>query len=125
MSTKAEQFRAQQQREAKPARPKQPKRARRDTPVDTAKPGVSATDRKVGSGSTGSRNKSARAHNKGGARLEDSATGKPSRKSTRKSTGRVKRTSNLQRKVIRKTSAASSRAARARAQSRGKAGKKR
>lgn len=70
--------------------------------VDTSLPGVSATDRKVGDGSSGARNKSARAQKKGGAKLESSATGKASRKSTRKSTGRVKRTSNLRLKAIRK-----------------------
>ena len=68
----------------------------------TSQPGVSASDRKVGDGHSGTRNVSKRAAKKGGAKLEDSATGKPSRKSTRKSTGGVKRTSNLRRKATRK-----------------------
>ena len=118
MATRAQRFRAEAQRGAKPARSKQPKRRRRDQPVDTALPGVSATDRKAGGGSTAARNRSARAGRKGGARLEDSATGKPSRKSTRKSAGRVKRTSNLQRREIRATSSPSRRATRTRTRKR-------
>jgi hypothetical protein len=96
MSTKTQRFRTEMQRAANPPKPKQPARPRRDTPVDTAQPGVSATDRKAGGGSTAARNASARAGKKGGARLEDSASGRPSRKSTRKSKGRVKRTTSLQ-----------------------------
>jgi len=121
MPTKAHEFKAQTQRDARPPRRKEPKRPRRDTPVDTAQPGVSASDRKVGGGSSGSRNESARAKRKGGARLEDSATGKPSRKSTRKSAGRLKRTANLQRKAIRKASSSKTRAVKAKASARGKA----
>lgn len=113
MSTKAQAFRAQQQREAKPPKKKKAARPRRDTPVDTSLPGVSATDRKVGAGSSGSRNVSARAAEKGGAALEDSATGKPSRKSTRKSVGSVKRTTNLRRKAVRAVTAPKARAAKA------------
>jgi hypothetical protein len=104
MATKADTFKAQQQRDANPPKPKSPPRKRRDSPVDTSRPGVSATDRKAGGGSSGGRNKSARAARKGGARLEDSATGKPSRKSTRKSVGRVKRTTELRRKALQKGS---------------------
>ncbi|MBN2573601.1 MAG: hypothetical protein JXP73_03475 [Deltaproteobacteria bacterium] len=114
MATKAQSFRAQQQREAKPPKPKQPRRQRKDVPVDTSRPGVSATDRKVGSGSTASRNMSKRARRKGGAYLEDSATGKPSRKSTRRSEGRLKRSVNLQRKVVGKAHSAGTRAAKVR-----------
>ncbi len=69
--------------------------------VDTSLPGVSASDKKVGAGSTAERNRSERARRKGGAKLEDSATGKPSRKSTRKSEGHVKRTTNLRAKAVR------------------------
>lgn len=113
MATKAEEARAAQQRAARPPRPKQPARPRRDGDVDTSLPGVSATDRKVGAGSTATRNQSERARKKGGAALEDSATGKPSRKSTRASEGAMKRTANLERRRIRSTSAPASRAARA------------
>ena len=109
MTTRAEEFRAQQQREANPPKPKSPPKPRRDTPVDTSKPGVSATDRKAGKTpdggvSTALRNESDRADKREGAVLEDSATGTPSRKSTRKSSGSVKRTTNLQRREIRETS---------------------
>lgn len=115
MATKAEKLRAKQQREANPPRPKRPPRPRRDTPVDTSKPGVSATDRKAGGLGTANRNRSKRAAAKGGARLEDSATGKPSRKSTRKSEGRVKRTTNLQLAATQRATSPKARATRAKA----------
>jgi hypothetical protein len=115
MATKAEEFRADKARKANPSKPKQPGRPRRDQPVDTAKPGVSATDRKAGAGSTAKRNASKRAARKGGPILEDSATGKPSRKSSRKTTAGSKTTSNLERRQQRKVSAPKSRATRAKA----------
>jgi hypothetical protein len=113
MATKAERFRAEQQRKANPPRPNRPRRPRRDTLVDTSLPGVSATDRKAGGGSSGSRNASERAGRKGGASLEGSATGKPSRKSSRKSAGGIKAASNLERRAIRRASSPQSRAAKA------------
>jgi hypothetical protein len=82
---------------------------------------VSATDRKAGAGSTASRNQSKRAAKKGGATLEDSATGRPSRKSTRKSANRTKPTSNLQRRAIRKARAPKTRAHKAAARQEGRA----
>lgn len=115
MSTKAQKFKIEQEREANPPKPKRPPRPRRDDPVDTSLPGVSASDRKAGAGSSGKRNVSKRAKAKGGAKLEDSATGKPSRKSTRKSTGRVKRTSNLQRRATRKATSPKTNATKAKA----------
>jgi hypothetical protein len=118
MATKADKFKTKQQHAANPPKPKRAPRARRDLNVDTAKPGVSASDRKVGAGRSGSRNVSARAAKKGGAALEDSATGRPSRKSTRDSAGAVKRTSNLRLRAERKTSAPAARAAKARARGR-------
>jgi hypothetical protein len=111
MATKAQRFRVEQQRNARPPKPKQPPKRRRDVPVDTSLPGVSASDRKVGQGSTAARNRSERAARKGGARLEDSKNGKPSRKSTRRSEGHMKPTSNLERRRIRKTSAPETKAA--------------
>ena len=111
MATKAQSFRVEQQRAAHPPKPKQPRKRRRDAPVDTSLPGVSASDRKVGAGSTAARNRSARAERKGGVRLEDSQSGKPSRKSTRRSSGRMKPTSNLERRRIRRSSAPESKAA--------------
>lgn len=118
MPTQSQRFRAQQQRDAKQSKPKRAPRPRRDDPVDTSLPGVSATDRKAGGGSTAKRNASKRAKNKGGAKLEDSATGKPSRKSTRKSEGRVKPTANLQRKAVRKATSPKKKATKAKARRR-------
>ena len=112
MPTKAERFKAEQAREARTLKAKQPKPPPRNLTVDTAKPGVSASNRKVGAGHTATRNLSKRVAKKGGAALEDSATGVPSRKSTRRSSGHVKPTSNLQRKVIRETTSAKARATR-------------
>jgi len=115
MATKAEKFKADAQRRAKPPRAKQPARPPRNVGVDTSKPGVSATDRKAGGNSTAARNASKRAGNKGGASLEDSANGKPSRRSTRKSEGRIKQATSLTRKKRRAVRAPSARAAKAKA----------
>jgi hypothetical protein len=78
-----------------------PDKARRDAFVDTAAKGVSATDRKAGGGSTARRNvgRGQRAT----ATLEDSATGKPSRKSTRRGANRAKSGSKQGRAAARKT----------------------
>lgn len=66
-----------------------PEKERRDLGVDTSEPGVSADDRKVGADHTAVRNTKL---NTDGMpyRLEDSTTGKPSRKSTRGGTNRMK-----------------------------------
>lgn len=114
MATKAQAFRTQQQRAANPPKPKRPKRARRDVLVDTSKPGVSATDRKAARRTTRSR----LAGRRGGAALEDTATAKRSRKSTRKSSDRTKRTTNQQLLAVRKTRSPSARAARSQARRR-------
>lgn len=65
-----------------------PEKRRRDVLVDTAQPGVSASDRRAGYGATAARNVK---RNTAGmqAALEDSRT-KPSRKSTRRSANRAK-----------------------------------
>lgn len=115
MATKAQEFKAQQQQQQRAAKPAKPKpkrqlRRRRDPQVDTSLPGVSATDRRVGGGRTGTRNLSNSAAAKGGPKLEDSATGKPSRKSTRKSSGHIKRTTNQQLQAQRKTTSPKARA---------------
>jgi hypothetical protein len=112
MATKAEQFAYRQQRSG-PKKAKSPPRPRRDVPVDTSAVGVSATDRKAGYGSTAARNRSQRAARKGGAALEDARAARPTRKSTRKSTGGMKRESNLARRSTRATRAPRARAARA------------
>lgn len=115
MATKAEKFHAAQERSGEKKAPA-PKRPRRDTVVDTSKPGVSATDRKATRGPGGSANTSKRAAKKGGAALEGAATEqKPSRKSTRASEGRAKRTSNLERRAKRKIAAPAARADRGKA----------
>jgi hypothetical protein len=93
-------------------------RARRDTKVDTALPGVSATDRKaglVGGGvwSTAERNLHRAGKQNATDALEDSATGRPSRKSTRGSSNHIKRDSNLKRRQTRSARSPATRAAKA------------
>jgi len=87
-----------------------PEKKHRNANVDTSKKGVAADDRKVGNGHTARRNTKL---NTAGmtAMLEDSATGKPSRKSTRKSTNRSK-PSQLTRRTQRKLVSPEARAAR-------------
>jgi putative sigma-54 modulation protein len=59
-----------------------PEKERRDSPIDTSQPGVSADMRKVGAGHTGKRN--TKLHTDGMPyALEDSTTARPSRKSSR------------------------------------------
>ncbi|WP_437769565.1 hypothetical protein WMF27_07710 [Sorangium sp. So ce281] len=89
-----------------------PEKSRRDVPVDTAAPGQSATDRKVGGGSTARRNTMRRAR-KATATLEDSAQDRPSRKSTRKSANRAKQGSKLQRRAVQQATTPSARATKA------------
>ena len=116
MATKAERFVMEQQR-SKPKKPKRPKR-RRDTSVDTAQPGVSATDRKAGGGSTAARNRPLHAAKKATYALEDSATGKPSRRSSRRAANRAKPGSNLTRQKQREMRSPEARAEQAKARSR-------
>jgi hypothetical protein len=104
MSTKAEQFRAEQQRKAHRPKPKRAPQTRRNAPTGTVK--------------AAERNRSRRAGKKGGAELEVSLSGRRSRKSTRKSQGRVKRTDNLRRKALRKGGSATAVAAGAAARKR-------
>lgn len=66
----------------------------------------------AGGGVSGLRNLSLRSQRKGGDRLELSSSGKASRKSTRRSQGRVKRTTNLQLRAERATSSPKARAQR-------------
>jgi hypothetical protein len=88
-----------------------PEKHRGDAIVDTSLPGVSATDRKVGGKATAKRNTQLRAR-RATATLEDSATGKPSRKSTRRSANRAKSGNELARKVRRKLNSPKARARR-------------
>jgi ribosome-associated translation inhibitor RaiA len=67
-----------------------PEKAHRNALLETADPGVSASERRAGGGSTARRNSKARpGKSKQVAALEDSRT-KPSRKSTRRSATRTK-----------------------------------
>ncbi len=86
---------------------KRPEKARGDALVDTAKPGVSASDRRAGGAHTARRN-SKRSDAGMVATLEDSMT-KPSRKSTRRSANGIKSASKL---TVRETTRNSSPAAR-------------
>lgn len=88
-----------------------PEKRRRDQPVDTSAPGVSATDRKAGYGSTARRNTKART-TKATAALEDSSQDRPSRKSTRKSANRAKSGTGRERKALAASSSPRARASR-------------
>lgn len=90
---------------------------RRDAFVDTAAPGVSASERRAGGGSTARRN-AKRNTARATSALEDSAKDRPSRKSTRKSANRAKRDSNLKRRQTRATTSPKARARRAQAKKR-------
>lgn len=94
---------------------KRPEKQHGNYPIDTSKPGVSATDRKAGGNSTARRNSK---KNDAGARytLEDSATGKPSRKSTRRSANAQKPDNQLKNRQTRATTSPKARAGRASAQ---------
>jgi hypothetical protein len=108
MATKAERFRYEQERSA-PSRPKRPPRRRRDTPVDTSKPGVSATNRKAGGGASAARNKSKSAAKKAPYQLEDSRK-RPSRKSTRRGANRKRQDAQLWKRQVRRATSPSRRA---------------
>ncbi len=71
-----------------------PEKKRRDAWVDTAQPGTSASDRRVGAGATARRNTKLATRGMASA-LEDSAKDRPSRKSTRKSKNRQLQDGNL------------------------------
>jgi hypothetical protein len=88
VATKAERARAEQERSGSKTPPR-PRRPRRDVPVDTSRPGVSATDRKAGAGDAAARNRSARAAD------------------------RLERTTNQQRRAIRAASSPHARARKA------------
>ncbi|MGE0549120.1 MAG: HPF/RaiA family ribosome-associated protein [Kofleriaceae bacterium] len=87
-----------------------PEKERGDAYVDTAQPGVSASDRRAGGGITARRNSRAK-HPKATAALEDSRT-KPSRKSTRRSANRGKPSQGKERTALARSVTPSARAAR-------------
>lgn len=92
MATKAERFRYWTERSG-PKKPKSPPRPRRDVPVDTSQPRVSATDRRAGFPRTASRTVAAKA-----AYMFESAEARPSRKSTRKANVRQRTDTKMQAK---------------------------
>jgi hypothetical protein len=101
MATRAESFRSEQERSNQ--RPKA-KQAKTKAPVPEHKQGVRGT---------AARNlKTSPSHVKDGPALESSDTGKPSRKSTRGSSGHIKLATNLQRRQVRRVHSPESRAAR-------------
>jgi hypothetical protein len=106
MSTKAQDFRVEQQRTAHPPKPKGMKKLRKEAARASDSNGSPAK-------TVLPRNHTDRAARRGGARLEESASGRPSRKSTRKSEGHIKLASNLTRRTIRKTHAPKTRASKA------------
>ena len=110
MATKAERYRAEQQRNSSPPKAKAKKAHAADRTVDASTAGVS------GNG-TALRNFTKRTANHGGPALEVSGAGRPSRKSTRSSAGRVKQASNLTRRQTGRVSSSKARATRAVARS--------
>jgi len=104
MATKAQSFKAATQREAHRPGTRKAKSKRRVPPVQA-----------VGGEHTAARNVSNHAGRRGGAMLEDSANGKPSRKSTRASSDHTKRTTNLQLRETRKVTSPQARASAANA----------
>ena len=93
-----------------------PEKRRRDVYVDTAAPGVSASDRRAGGRYTARRNTLGRT-SRATATLEDSRT-TPSRKSTRRSANRGKPSQMKERTALARSVTPSARAARARARAR-------
>jgi hypothetical protein len=99
MATRAETYRAEQQRTNQKKKPKQTK--------------ASPDNHKAGFSGTALRNlKTSPSHVKEGPALEDAADGRPSRKSTRGSNGHVKLATNLQRRQVRRVHSPESRATR-------------
>jgi hypothetical protein len=109
MATKAQQIKdAELQASRKPKAKRT--RSRRDTPADRLLRNASPTNGKAPS--ERGRNVSKRAAKKGGAAAEESTTARPSRKSTRRSTGRLEPASPLRTREMRRVSSPKARAAR-------------
>ncbi len=113
MATKAQQARAEQLRNNRAPKPKKVRRSPNKEAEERTLAAGNTTNRSKPGKTTARRNIAKRSNNTGGPALEDSATGKPSRKSTRRSAGHVKMASNLTRRQKRKVSSPSERAARA------------
>lgn len=113
MATKAERFRAEEQRA------NQLKNQLTKHPPPQHKPGsTQALSRRTERIKWLAFNHDQRSDNKGGAALEASATGRPSRKSTRGSSGHIKLSTNLTRRILRRANSPAERAARAQASAR-------
>ena len=114
MSTKAQDFRVEQQRTAHPPKPKGLKKLRKEAArADNGTEAKNGAESKTAVKMAVGRHHTDRTARRGGSRLEESASGKPSRKSTRKSEGHIKLATNLTRQTIRKTHSAKTRAAKA------------
>ncbi|MEZ4226422.1 MAG: hypothetical protein R3B13_36085 [Polyangiaceae bacterium] len=109
MLRKALKFKREQTRPT--PKPPQKKKKKKPSGVDTSLPGVSASDKRAGAGSTAARNFSKASARKAAFALEDSKSD-PSRKSTRKSSNRQKPDSQLKRRTTRRATAPASRARR-------------
>lgn len=106
MATKAERFKAETERSGKKKAP-QPKRR----VTEKSAPAKKAGRRTDEADHTATRNVSKRAADKAETTLEDSESGRPSRKSTRSSANRSKPASNLARRAVRSTRSPESRSA--------------
>jgi hypothetical protein len=104
MATKAEEYMSELLRQSRPPRPKKLRKPSRDDNIDTTLlDGVG----------TSPHNFAKRSDNRGGPVLESSASGKPSRKSTRKSSGHIKGANELTRRQVGRITSPAARAARA------------
>ena len=104
MATKALAYMAELLRQSRPPRAKKLRKPTREEHIDTTLlDGVGSSPH----------NFTKRSDNRGGPVLESSANGKPSRKSTRKSSGHIKAASELTRRQVRRVTSPSARAMRA------------
>jgi hypothetical protein len=110
MATKAERYRADEQRanQLNNQKTKHPPKASRTLRTE-------AVSRRTERVKPLARNHDNRSNNKGGSALEASASGRPSRKSTRGSSGHVKLNTNLTRRTRRRATSPGQRAAKAQA----------
>jgi hypothetical protein len=100
MATRAESYRADQQRKNQASKPKKTKSPPRTPKADSGFSGTALRNLKTSP-----------SHVKAGPALEDAEGGRPSRKSTRSSSGHVKLATNLQRRQIRRVHSPEARAA--------------
>lgn len=115
MATRAERFKAAKERSG-PKKPPAPTRKPKRTTTDYSE-GAPEPERRIeGSDHTSERNVSKRASKKAVVALEDSATGKPSRKSTRSSKNRGTAAEGPAKKVRSKVISPETKAAKAKAQ---------